>query len=71
MHERFNAERAIADEARRIGAEHGIVPSPYQLREVVRLARGWIDDGMPWREAAGNAAVLVLRLHAIDDAPWK
>jgi hypothetical protein len=72
MHDkRPNPGRTIIDEARRIAAEHGMAPTPYHLREILRLARGWIDDGMAWREAAGNAAALVLRPHAIDDAPWK
>jgi hypothetical protein len=63
-------DQQIITEARRMAGKHGIDPTAWQLREIVRDARGYMSEGREWRVAVEYATTIMLRLYAVEDAPW-
>jgi hypothetical protein len=60
----------IVTEVRRVLAKHGRRTTAWEFREIVETAQVFIDEAMKLEEAVESAALLVLRLYAIEDPPW-
>lgn len=54
---------------RAVAAEHGKVPSAYEWREALRLARNFHDEGMETEEAARCAGTVAFALYG-ELPPW-
>jgi hypothetical protein len=63
-------DEQIIIEARRIAGEHGIDPTAWELREIVRDTHGYMAEGREWQVAVAYATTILLRLYAVEDAPW-
>jgi hypothetical protein len=62
-------DEKIITEARRIAGLYGKNPTAWEMREIVRDSRRYMDEGTAFEAAVSYAATIVLRLYG-EAPPW-